>query len=128
MFFFCKSTAPTCFYSFAHSFALHDALPILFPDARPGMDFDAGQESSDLRDRPRRQLPIPPPSPMRQAMQHDRMKARVAERNLQGRAGLATGGAEIGRAHVRHTVHNAQLVCRLLLATKNEHLTTTKDK
>src|SRR3546814_7225703 len=35
--------------------------------------------------------------------------------------------AEIGRAHVRNTVTNAQLVCRLLLA-KNKHLSRTNTK
>src|SRR3546814_6134021 len=48
---------------------------------------------------------------------HPRLRGLAREHDL-ARTGKAEGQPEIGRAHVRTTVTNAHLVCRLLLEIK----------
>ena len=48
-----------------------------FSDLRARMNLYAGDETGELRQGPRRQLPVSPPQAMRQPMQCNRMEARI---------------------------------------------------
>ena len=50
------------------------------------MDLDAGDEATDVADEPREREELPPPEPMREAMDQHRVEARVRERDLDHRA------------------------------------------
>ena len=47
-----------------------------------GVDFDAGQPAREVRRKPPQKIEVMSPQPMRQAMPHDGMHARVAEQDF----------------------------------------------
>jgi hypothetical protein len=52
------------------------------PDGRAGMNFDAGQKAAELRDQARKQGHIPLIQEMREPVQENGMKTRIAEQHF----------------------------------------------